>query len=95
MDEKIVQPVEYKPFRINPRNPKTGKKDLTIFAVRDDVLCIFFRNDWGWLNVPDHSYNRRWREIQKNGITYIPKRDLIEIAATLSNGDALLRGICE
>lgn len=44
---------ELKPFRINFKN-----KDQTIYIVQNQILKIFFKDDFGWLSVPDEMYNR-------------------------------------
>ncbi|ABD48937.1 unknown [Streptococcus phage M102AD] len=76
---------KYRPFRINYKS----KKDETIFEYRNKSVCIFFRNDWGWLNVPDCIYNRVWREIQTKGIIYYSRRELEKMASETDNGDEL------
>lgn len=77
---------EYRPFRINYKS----RKDLTIFAVREGILCIFFRNDFGWLNVPDQTYNQIWSQIDKKGVTYISDKELQKLAQEFTNGKELL-----
>ena len=81
----MIKIEKYRPFKINYRT----KKDNTIFAYRNKSICIFFKNDWGWLNVPDEIYNRVWNDIQSKGITYYSKKELEEIAKDLENGDEL------
>lgn len=76
---------ELKPFRINFKN-----KDQTIFMVQDQILKIFFRNDFGWLSVPDEMYNRTWSYIKRKGITYIPESELLALSKELTNGSDLL-----
>ncbi|MBF0699444.1 hypothetical protein [Streptococcus danieliae] len=78
---------ERRPFRINYKS----KKDLTIFSVRDGVLCVFFRNDWGWLNIPDEMYNRTWSDIKKKGVTYISDEELQKLSQEFANGNELLK----
>ena len=73
---------ELKPFRINFKN-----KDQTIFMVQDQ---IFFRNDFGWLSVPDEMYNRTWSYIKRKGITYIPESELLDLSKQFTNGSDLL-----
>ena len=70
---------ENKPFRINFK-----KADQTIFMVQDQVLKIFFRNDFGWLSVPDEMY------IKRKGITYIPEEELLNLSKQFTNGSKLL-----
>lgn len=77
---------ERRPFYINYKS----KRDLTIFAVRDGVLCIFFQNDYGWLNVPDEIYNRTWSQIEKKGVTYISDEELQKLSQEFVNGEELL-----
>lgn len=77
---------EYRPFRINYKS----KKDLTIFSVREGVLCIFFRNDYCWLNVPDQMYNQIWSQIHKKGVTYISDEELQRLSQEFTNGEALM-----
>lgn len=76
---------ELKPFRINFK-----KADQTIFMVQDQVLKMFFRNDFGWLVVPDEMYNRTWSYIKRKGITYIPKEELLDLSKQFTNGSKLL-----
>lgn len=76
---------ELKPFRINFKN-----KDQTIFMVQDQILKIFFRDDYGWLSVPDEQYNRTWSYIRSKGITYISESELLELSKQFSNGKDLL-----
>lgn len=61
--------IDRKPFRINFKN-----KDQTIFAVIDGILCIFFQNDWGWLNVPDEELHRLSQKFT-NGVELINIRE--------------------
>lgn len=77
---------EYRPFHINYKS----KKDLTIFSVREGVLCIFFRDGWGWLNVPDEMYNKIWSQIHKKGVTYISDEELQMLSQEFTNGEALM-----
>lgn len=76
---------ELKPFRINFKN-----KDQTIFMVQDQILKIFFRNDFGWRIVPEEMYNRTWSYIKRKGITYISDSELLEISKQFTNGSELL-----
>lgn len=76
---------ELKPFRINFKN-----KDQTIFMMQDQILKMFFRNDFGWLSVPDEMYNRTWSYIKRKGITYISESELIELSKQYTNGLDLL-----
>lgn len=76
---------ELKPFRINFKNG-----DQTIFMVQDRILKIFFRDDYGWLSVPDEMYNRTWSYIKSKGITYISDSELLELSKQFSNGSDLL-----
>lgn len=76
---------ELKPFRINFKNG-----DQTIFMVQDQILKIFFRNDFGWLSVPDEMYNRTWSYIKHKGITYIPESELLALSKEFTNGSDLL-----
>ena len=76
---------ELKPFRINFKNG-----DQTIFMVQDQILKIFFRNDYGWLSVPDEKYNRTWSYIKRKGITYIPEGELLYLSKQFTNGSDLL-----
>lgn len=71
----MTEITEFKPFRINFK-----KEDKTIFSVRKGILCIFFRGDYGWLNVPDDMYNRTWSYINSKGVTYIPESELDELS---------------
>lgn len=82
---------QYRPFKINHE----VKENKTIFEYRNKSVCIFFRNDWGWLNVPDSVYNRVWRDIQSKGITYYSKRELEELADGMENGDELFYDLSE
>ncbi|HEP5886917.1 TPA: hypothetical protein VC336_000757 [Streptococcus pyogenes] len=81
----MIEIIDRKPFRINFKS-----KDKTIFAVIDGILCIFFRNDWGWLNVPDEVYNKYWSYIKNKGITYIPDDELQRLSQEFTNGKELL-----
>ncbi|HEP3392647.1 hypothetical protein CYK11_07735 [Streptococcus anginosus] len=81
----MIEIIDKKPFRINFKN-----KDKTIYAVIDGILCIFFRNDWGWLNVPDEMYNRCWSFVRNKGITYIPDEELERLSREFTNGEDLL-----
>ena len=74
-----------KPFRINFKN-----NDQTIYMVQNQILKIFFRNDFGWLPVPDEMYNRTWSYIERKGITYISDSELLELSKQFTNGVALL-----
>lgn len=76
---------ELKPFRINFKN-----NDQTIYMVQNQILKIFFRNDFGWLPVPDEMYNRTWSYIERKGITYISDSELLELSKQFTNGVALL-----
>lgn len=76
---------ELRPFRINFKN-----KDQTIFMVQNQILKIFFRNDFGWLSVPDEMYNRTWSYIKRKGITYISDSELLELSKQFTNGSELL-----
>ena len=76
---------ELKPFRINFKN-----KDQTIFMVQDQILKMFFRNDYGWLSVPDEMYNRTWSYIKRKGITYISEDELLVLSKQFTNGSDLL-----
>lgn len=76
---------ELKPFRINFKNG-----DQTIFMVQDQILKIFFRNDFGWLSVPDEMYNRTWFYIKRKGVTYIPESELLDLSKQFTNGSDLL-----
>lgn len=76
---------ELKPFRINFKNG-----DQTIFMVQDQILKMFFRNDYGWLSVPDEMYNRTWSYIKRKGITYIPDDELLDLSKQFTNGSDLL-----
>lgn len=87
----MIKIEKYRPFRINYKS----KKDRTIFEYRNKSVCIFFRNDWGWLNVPDGVYNRVWRDIQSKGITYYSKRELEELANDMENGNELFYDLSE
>lgn len=81
----MIEIINRKPFRINFKN-----KDQTIYAVRDGILCVFFRNDWGWLNVPDEMYNKHWYYIKNKGITYISDEELQILSQEFTNGEELL-----
>lgn len=76
---------ELKPFRINFKN-----KDQTIFMVQDQILKIFFRDDFGWLSVPDEMYNRTWSYIKRKGVTYLSDSELLELSKQFTNGSELL-----
>jgi hypothetical protein len=76
---------ELKPFRINFKNG-----DQTIFMVQDQILKIFFRDDYGWLSVPDEMYNRTWSYIKRKGITYISEEELLYLSKQYTNGLDLL-----
>lgn len=76
---------ELKPFRINFKNG-----DQTIFMVQDQILKIFFRDDYGWLSVPDEMYNRTWSYIKRKGITYISDSELLDLSKQITNGSDLL-----
>lgn len=76
---------ELKPFRINFKN-----NDQTIYMVQNQILKIFFRNDFGWLPVPDEMCNRTWSYIERKGITYISDSELLELSKQFTNGVALL-----
>lgn len=76
---------ELKPFRINFKN-----KDQTIYIVQNQILKIFFRDDFGWLPVPDEMYNRTWSYIEKKGITYLPEQELLDLSKQFKNGQELL-----
>lgn len=76
---------ELKPFRINFKNG-----DQTIFMVQNQILKIFFRNDFGWLSVPDKIYNRTWSYIKRKGVTYIPESELLALSKEFTNGSDLL-----
>lgn len=76
---------ELKPFRINFKNG-----DQTIYMVQNQILKIFFRNDFGWLSVPDEMYNRTWSYIKRKGITYISDSELLELSKQFTNGSDLL-----
>ena len=76
---------ELKPFRINFKNG-----DQTIYMVKNQILKIFFRDDYGWLSVPDEMYNRTWSYIKRKGITYIPEDELLELSKQFTNGSDLL-----
>lgn len=78
---------ENRPFRLNYKS----KEDRTIYAVREGILCIFFKDDWGWLNVPDEMYDRTWSYIERKGITYIPEKELKKLSKDFKNGDQLLK----
>lgn len=76
---------ELKPFRINFKNG-----DQTIYMVQNRILKIFFRNDYGWLSVPDEMYNRTWSYIKRKGITYISDSELLDLSKQFTNGSDLL-----
>lgn len=76
---------ELKPFRINFKNG-----DQTIYMVQNQILKIFFRDDYGWLSVPDEMYNRTWSYIKRKGITYISDSELLELSKQFTNGSDLL-----
>lgn len=76
---------ELKPFRINFKNG-----DQTIYMVQNQILKIFFRNDYGWLSVPDEMYNRTWSYIKRKGITYISDSELLKLSKQFTNGSDLL-----
>lgn len=76
---------ELKPFRINFKN-----KDQTIYIVQDQILKIFFRDDFGWLSVPDEMYNRTWFYINQKGITYLSEQELLDLSKQFTNGQELL-----
>ena len=74
-----------KPFRINFKN-----KDQTIYIVQNQILKIFFRDDFGWLSVPDEMYNRTWSYIKQKGITYLSEQELLDLSKQFKNGQELL-----
>lgn len=76
---------ELKPFRINFKN-----KDQTIYIVQNQILKIFFRDDFGWLSVPDEMYNRTWSYIKQKGITYLSEQELLDLSKQFTNGQELL-----
>ena len=76
---------ELKPFRINFKN-----KDQTIYIVQNQILKIFFRDDFGWLSVPDEMYNRTWTCIKQKGITYLSEQELLDLSKQFKNGQELL-----
>lgn len=76
---------ENRPFRINFKNG-----DQTIYMVKNRFLKIFFRNDFGWLIVPEEMYNRTWSYIKSKGITYISESELLELSKEFTNGSDLL-----
>lgn len=76
---------ELKPFRINFKN-----KDQTIYIVQNQILKIFFRDDFGWLSVPDEMYNRTWSYIKQKGITYLSEQELLDLSKQFKNGQELL-----
>ena len=76
---------ELKPFRINFKN-----KDQTIYIVQNQILKIFFRDDFGWLSVPDKMYNRTWSYINQKGITYLSEQELLDLSKQFTNGQELL-----
>ena len=53
-------------------------------------MKIFFRDDFGWLSVPDEMYNRTWSYIKRKGITYIPESELLDLSKQFTNGSDLL-----
>lgn len=79
---------ENRPFRINFKN-----KDQTIYMVQDQILKIFFRNDFGWLSVPDEMYNRVWSYIKRKGVTYLSESELLDLSKQFTNGSDLLVNI--
>lgn len=81
----MIEIEELKPFRINFKN-----KDQTIYMVQNQFLKIFFRNDFGWLIVPEEMYNRTWSYIKRKGITYISESELLELSKQFTNGSELL-----
>lgn len=81
----MIEIEELKPFRINFKN-----KDQTIYMVQNQILKIFFRNDFGWLIVPEEIYNRTWSYIKRKGITYISESELLELSKQFTNGSELL-----
>lgn len=81
----MLEVQENKPFRINFKNG-----DQTIYMVQNQILKIFFRDDYGWLSVPDEMYNRTWSYIKRKGITYIPEDELLELSKQFTNGSDLL-----
>lgn len=76
---------ELKPFRINFKNG-----DQTIYMVQNQILKIFFRDDFGWLSVPDEMYNRTWSYIKRKGVTYLSDSELLELSKQFTNGSDLL-----
>lgn len=76
---------ELKPFRINFKNG-----DQTIYMGQNQILKIFFRDDYGWLSVPDEMYNRTWSYIKRKGVTYISDSELLELSKQFTNGSDLL-----
>lgn len=76
---------ELKSFRINFKN-----KDQTIYIVQNQILKIFFRDDFGWLSVPDEMYNRTWTYIKQKGITYLSEQELLDLSKQFKNGQELL-----
>lgn len=81
----MIEIEELKPFCINFKN-----KDQTIYMVQNQILKIFFRDDYGWLSVPDEMYNRTWSYIKRKGITYISDSELLELSKQFTNGSELL-----
>ena len=81
----MIDVEELKPFRINFKN-----KDQTIYIVQNQILKMFFRNDFGWLSVPDEMYNRTWYYINQKGITYLSKQELLVLSKQFKNGQELL-----
>ena len=76
---------ELKPFRINFKNG-----DQTIYMVQNHSVKSFFRDDFGWLSVPDEMYNRTWSYIKRKGVTYIPESELLALSKQFTNGSDLL-----
>lgn len=76
---------ELRPFRINFKN-----KDQTIYMVQNQILKIFFRDDYGWLSVPDEMYNRTWSYIKRKGVTYLSDSELLKLSKQFTNGSDLL-----
>ena len=58
--------------------------------VQNQILKIFFRNDFGWRIVPEEMYNRTWSYIKSKGITYISESELLELSKEFTNGSDLL-----
>ena len=82
----MLEVQENKPFRINFKNG-----DQTIYMVQNQILKIFFRDDYGWLSVPDEMYNRTWSYIKRKGVTYIPEDELLVLSKQFTNGSDLCR----